>query len=204
MWDYVFGVCASLLISGLTYYWYTHRYNDDIIELLTLTYNDIKCIKYYYRGKKYIFLTENLDDDIKRLEREIDIKNPEKDKKPETDYKYIKAKIFIKNKCKCDEKCVFNKEIENYEEKLEEVLFEEPNLLYSFIGPANSYYFAFDVEYYKKLTKFMNFLFETEEGTLIYGRFSALLSPQRYFEIKNKLIKYKTDFNVKKIEWELE
>lgn len=189
MWDYFLGISVSLITAGLTYYWYTHRYNDEITELLTIKYNDFKCIKYYYRGNKYIFLTENLEDNIKRLEKEIDVTNPDKDKKPETDYKYIKAKIFI------------NTDSEN--DQIEEVLFEEDKLLYSFIGPANSFYFAFDVDYYKKLTKFMNYLFETDEGMLIYGRFSALLSPQRYFEIKNKLIHYKTEYNVKKIEWEL-
>jgi hypothetical protein len=189
MWDYILGVSASLIITGLTYYWYTHRYNDEITELLTINHNDFKCIKYYYRGNKYIYLTENLEDGIKRLEKEIDVTNTDKDKKPETDYKYIKAKIYIN--------------LDDNTEQIEEVLFEEDKLLYSFIGPANSFYFAFDVDYYKKLTKFMNYLFETDEGTLIYGRFSALLSPQRYFEIKNKLIHYKTEHKVKKIEWEL-
>ena len=202
MWDYIFGIGLSILFGGGTYYWYTHRYNDDITELLSIIHNDIKCIKYYYRGNKYIFLTENLDDDIKRLEREVDINNPDKDKKPETDYKYMKAKIYFENKSEQTEQTEQTEQIEQIEQ-IDELLFEEDKLLYSFIGPANSYYFAFDVDYYKKLTKFMNFLFETEEGTLIYGRFSALLSPQRYFEIKNKLVHYKHEYNVKKIEWEL-
>ena len=199
------GVCISSIIVGLSYYWYTHRYNDDITELLTITHDKIKCIKYFYRGKKYIYLTQNLNDDIKRLEKEIDITNTDKDTLPETDYKYIKAKLYVSHKKNKAETTEENK-AETTEEKndwIEEVLFEEPKLLYSFVGPANSFYFAFDVNYYKKLTQFMNFLFETDEGTLIYGRFSALLSPQRYFEIKNKLIYYKQEYDVKKIEWEL-
>mgnify|MGYP003351708268 FL=1 len=136
-----------------------------------------------------IYLTENLEDNITRLEKEIDPTNPDKDKKPEVEYKYIKVKVFIEdisqNRC-------------------EEIQIEEPKLLYSLIGPANSFYFAFDVDYYKKLTKFMNFLFETEEGTLIYGRFSVLLNPQKYFDIKSKLLELKKNNNVTKIEWELE
>ena len=109
MWDYILGVSASLIIAGLTYYWYTHRYNDEITELLTIKHNDFKCIKYYYRGNKYIYLTENLEDGIKRLEKEIDVTNTDKDKKPETDYKYIKAKIYIN--------------LDDNTEQIEEVLF---------------------------------------------------------------------------------
>jgi hypothetical protein len=50
----------------------------------------------------------------------------------------------------------------------------------------------------------MNFLFETEEGLLVYGRFSALLNPQKYFDIKSKIIEIKKKNNVYKIEWSLE
>ena len=233
MWEYIFGLGITALVGRLTYYYYKNRYNDDIIELLNITHNDIKCIKYYYRGNKYIFLTENLEDDITRLEKEIDSTNQDKDKKPEIEYKYIKIKIFIENnKCdkncdkncdkqcdkNCDKQCDKNcdkqcdkdcdkqcdKQCDNVVVEIKEIQIEEPKLLYSLIGPANSFYFAFDVDYYKKLTKFMNFLFETEEGTLIYGRFSMLLSPQKYFDIKSKLIEFKKNNNVKKIEWELE
>jgi len=189
MWEYIFGLGITALLGGLTYYYYKNRYNDDIIELLNITHNDIKCIKYYYRGNKYIFLTENLNDDIKRLEKEIDPTNPDKDKKPEVEYKYIKVKITLQNESESETK---------------EIQIDEPKLLYSLIGPANSFYFAFDVDYYKKLTKFMNFLFETDEGTLIYGHFSVLLNPQKYFDIKSKIIELKKNNNVTKLEWELE
>lgn len=204
MWEYIFGLGITALLGGLTYYYYKNRYNDDIIELLNITHNDIKCIKYFYRGNKYIFLTENLEDNISRLEKEIDPTNPDKDKKPEVEYKYIKVKIFIENKeCHkvCGKDCDCDCDYDDVE--IKEIQIEEPKLLYSLIGPANSFYFAFDVDYYKKLTKFMNYLFETEEGTLIYGRFSMLLSPQKYFDIKSKLIELKKNNYVTKIEWEL-
>jgi hypothetical protein len=123
MWDYIFGLCVTALIGGISYYFYKNRYNDEIIELLNIVHNDIKCIKYYYRGYKYIFLTENLNDDIKRLEREIDSTNPDKDKRPEVEYKCIKIKLFIDAKEKTEEKTEENTEEkteENTEEKTEE------------------------------------------------------------------------------------
>lgn len=221
MWEYILGICVTALIGGVSYYFYKNRYNDEIIELLNIVHNDIKCIKYYYRGNKYIFLTENLDDNIKRLEKEIDPTNPDKDKKPEMEYKYIKVKLYINNTDKTDKTNLDKTDLDNTdktdldntdldntenteEEKYEEITIEELKLLYALIGPANSFYFAFDVDYYKKLTKFMNFLFETEEGMLLYGRFSALLNPHKYFDIKSKIIEIKKNNIISRIEWSLE
>ena len=63
--------------------------------------------------------------------------------------------------------------------------------IYALVGPANTYYFAFDTKFNEKLTKFMTYLFETEEGSLTYGRMSALLNPEKYFKLKSRLTEIK-------------
>jgi hypothetical protein len=74
--------------------------------------------------------------------------------------------------------------------------------IYALVGPANTYYFAFDTKINEKLTKFMTYLFETEEGALTYGRMSALLSPEKYFKLKSRLvdIKQNGEYN---LEWKI-
>ena len=63
MWEIITGIISSLIICGVSYYYY-NRYNDIVTELLSVTYNNLKCIKYSYRGKKYLYLTYNLNDTI--------------------------------------------------------------------------------------------------------------------------------------------
>jgi len=170
-------ITTLLLLAGAGFYVYKKRHNDKVTELLNCTYDDVKCIKYQYRGKKYLYLTTKQDEDIVTIEKEIDITNPEKDKIPETDYKYIVVNIK-----------------EN--ESDHEIILDEPKLLYAFIGPANTYYFAFDKNFNDKLTKFMFYLFETEQGALTYGHLSALLDPNIYFNIKTKIQQFRKSENV--------
>ena len=213
MWNIIIGGFSALSIGAGIYY-YLNRYTDEVIELMTFIHNNMKCIKYLYRGKKYIFMTYDLECDINTIQKEIDINSTEKDKIPEVDYKYFKLiittphickKICINNnvndiddieEVKCDKLNCTDCICKNCEEDIiYELLLEAPKLLYAFIGPANTYYFAFDKDFNKKLTIFMNYLFEDEkiihnknhDGTLTYGRFSALLEPEKYFDFKAKI-----------------
>ena len=243
MWDIIIGGISAISIGAGVYY-YLNRYNDNVVELLTFIHNDVKFIKYLYRGKKYIFMTYDLDCDINTIQKEIDVNSTEKDKIPDIDYKYFKVIIttpceccnscdkeniyFVNNiegnnKSVCDN-CECNKSTENNcteiskkkcDDMVYEILLDAPKLLYSFVGPANTYYFAFDKDFNKKLTIFMNYLFQDNQviniensqelkhdGTLTYGRFSALFEPEKYFDFKVKIN------DVKKInssvEWSIE
>ena len=209
MWEIILGGITTITMS-LGVYYYLYRYNDNVNELLTFTHNNMKCIKYLYRGNKYIYMTYDLEADITSIQKEIDINSSEKDKLPIVDYKYFKVIITtphmsnnnLNNNIEENDNeyfnCENNLECEdtNYkEESVHELLLEAPKLLYSFIGPSNTYYFAFDKDFNKKLTIFMNYLFEDEkvsdnknnEGVLIYSRFSALLEPEKYFDFKVKI-----------------
>jgi hypothetical protein len=169
----------SIAVGGYVYQKY-FRYNDHVTELLTFTFDDLKCIKYQYRGKKYIYLTNNLKQDIEWIQNEIDVNSNEKDKLPSYDY------------------TKFNIQITNPDEK-HEIILVQPDLLYAFMGPSNTYYFAFDSEFNSKLTKFMNYIFYNSDGIIMYGHFSALLEPQKYFDIKTRIDTLKVDSSI--IEW---
>jgi hypothetical protein len=220
MWEYILtGLTVVSSISAGIYY-YLNRYTDEVTELMTFIHNDIKTIKYMYRGKKYIYMTYNLEDNIGTIQKEIDINSTEKDNIPEVDYKYFK--LIITTPSDCNKQCKNKSEsVQNIEEcdncecdncdcdiadcdncesstdNVHELLLEAPKLIYAFVGPANTYYFAFDKDFNKKLTTFMNYLFEDDkqnnktddkhEGALTYGRFSALLEPEKYFDFKAKI-----------------
>ena len=193
MWELIGASIITSIICGLGYYYYKKRYNDIITELLTVNCNsnsnlnsnskEIKCIKYQYRSKKYIYLTDKLDTNIEVIRKEIDVNNTDKDKIPETEYKYIILKIIEKNT-----------------NQVHEIIIDEPKLLFAFIGPANSYYFAFDKNFNTKFTIFMTYLFTTEEGALTYGRLSYLLNPEKYFKIKSTLTEFKKNGDCE-LEW---
>ena len=87
----------------------------------------------------------------------------------------------------------------NTEDENHEIILDQSNLLYALIGPVNTYYFAFDTEFNSKLTKFMNYLFFDVKGSLIYGHFSALLEPEKYFTTKTKIDTIQTPCST--IEW---
>jgi hypothetical protein len=175
MWNIILGFIGTLSVSGLSYYYYNkNKYNDEVLELLSVIYDGVKIIKYQYRGNKYIYLTQNTEDDITNIQKEIDPTNTNKDKLPEIDFKYIVMNIKEKNT-----------------EEEHEIILDEIKFVYALVGPTNTYYFAFDNKFNEKLTKFMTYLFETEEGSLIYGRISALLSPEKYFKIKSNLVDIK-------------
>jgi hypothetical protein len=182
MFTIIGGVFITFIIAGFGYYYYKNRYNDEAIELLTFVYDNLKCIKYQYRGKKYIYLTNKMEDDIQKIQKEIDPTNTDKDKIPQTECKYIMLKIKEKTN-----------------DEYHEIILNQDKLLYSFIGPANTYYFAFDNQFNNKLTKFMNYLFQTQEGSLIYGRFSTLFPPEKYFELKSKINQF--NINNYNFEW---
>ncbi len=169
MWYILLSIIFGL--SGVAYYYYKNRYNDEVTELFSVVYEDLKCIKYQYRGKKYLYLTNNMNDDIVKIQKEIDPMNTDKDKRPDFNYKSLIFKVI--------------NTITSEEIMIEKIKAE--SLIYSFVGPANTYYFAFDTVFYDKLTKFMNYLFFTEEGSITYGRISSLLQPEIYFDIKNKI-----------------
>lgn len=175
MWYIISGILLGILSL---YYFYRNRFNDEAIELFSVIHNDVKCIKYQYRGKKYLYLTYDMNDDMIKIQKEIDPTNPDKDKRPDFNYKNISF-------------------IVNSENEPIEYNFSAENLIYSFVGPANTYYFAFDTKFYDKLNKFMKYLLFTEDGSITYGRLSSLLKPETYFEIKTKISQYKEN----KIEW---
>jgi hypothetical protein len=181
MWYIITGIFIGL--SSL-YYFYRNRFNDEAIELFSVVYEDIKCIKYQYRGKKYIYLTYDMNDDMIKIQKEIDPTNPDKDKRPDFNYKNITFTVTSQNES-------------DKSDKLIEHSFSAENLIYSFVGPSNTYYFAFDTKFYDKLNKFMYYLLFTEEGSITYGRLSSLLKPDTYFDIKTKIAQYKQN----KIEW---
>lgn len=185
MYEYLIGSSFTLVVGVLSYLYY-YRYTDNVTELFTHDYNNIRCIKYYYRGKKYIYLTDNMSLTIDNIVKEFDLNSSEKDKLPPTNYKCIIVKISDLNN--------------NYND---EIRFEQDSFMYALIGPANTYYFAFDTKFNNKLTLFMNHLFDSDEGSLAYAHFSALLPPQKYFEIKNKLIEIKKEHPEVSITWEL-
>jgi len=172
MWNILAGLFVTIVVGGLGYY-YKNRFNDKVVELLCVVYDGIKCIKYEYRGKKYIYLTENMEEDISKIQTEIDPANIYKDKLPEIDYKYIILRI---------------KEQTSREEH--EIILDEMKFIYALVGPANTYYFAFDTRFNEKLTKFMTYLFETEEG------------PEKYFKVKSQLanIKQSGEYD---LEWKI-
>jgi hypothetical protein len=172
----IIGSLILAFVGGLGYYYYKNRYNDEATELLTFVHDDLKCIKYQYRGKKYIYLTNKMEDDIQKIQKEIDPSNTEKDKLPQTECKNIMLKIKEKNS-----------EIEY------NIVLDDQKLLYAFIGPSNTYYFAFDNKFNIKLTKFMNYLFQTDEGALTYGHISTLLPPEKYFQIRLSINKFKKE-----------
>jgi len=177
---YTMWYIISAILLGLSslYYFYKNRFNDEAIELFSVIHNDVKCIKYQYRGKKYLYLTYDMNDDMIKIQKEIDPTNPDKDKRPDFNYKNISFTV-------------------NLENEFVEYSFSAENLIYSFVGPGNTYYFAFDTKFYDKLNKFMKYLLFTEEGSITYGRLSSLLKPETYFEIKTKISQYKEN----KIEW---
>ncbi len=172
----------TTVIGGSVYYYYSNKYNDEVTELLTLVHDNIKCIKYQYRGRKYIYLTTNMTDDVATIQKEVDPSNPEKDKLPEIEYKYITARLLDE-----DNECVHQIDI------------PESRFIYSLVGPANTYYFAFDKDFNNKFTVFMNYLFN-ETGSLHYGRFSALLTPENYFDHKIMIADKQKDKKYK-VEW---
>lgn len=181
MWYILLSMLFGLM--GIAFYFYKNRYNDEVTELFSFVYEDLKCIKYQYRGKKYLYLTYNMNDDIVKIQKEIDPTNSDKDKRPEFNYKSLKFEINLENNVEREEICL-------------------ETFIYSFVGPANTYYFAFDTKFYDKLTKFMNYLLLTEEGSVTYGRISSLMQPEIYFNIKNKINKYRNNENNDiKIEW---
>lgn len=184
MMEYILGTGLALLI-GIVSYLYYYRYTDNVTELFTYDYNNIRCIKYHYRGKKYIYLTDDLSATINYIIKELDLNSTEKDKLPPTNYKNILIKLSDSN---------------NYNN---EITFEQDSFMYALMGPANTYYFAFDTKFNNKFTVFMNHLFDSDDGALAYGHFSALLPPQKYFEIKNKLTEIKAEHPNLNIEWEL-
>jgi hypothetical protein len=179
MFDILIGLFTIGLIGSLIYHYY-FRYNDSVSELLNFTIDDLKCIKYKYRGRKYIYLTHKLNDDINTIQKEIDVNSSEKDKLPESEFKYFKILI-------------------NTEDENNEIILDQPDLFYALIGPVNTYYFAFDTEFNSKLTKFMNYLFFDVKGSLMYGHFSALLEPEKYFTTKTKIDTIQTPCST--IEW---
>ena len=226
MWEYILTGLTVVSSIGAGIYYYLNRYTDEVTELMTFIHNDVKTIKYIYRGKKYIYMTFNLEDNIDTIQKEIDVNSTEKDNVPDVDYKYFK--LIITTPCDCKKQCENKSEsVQNIEEcnesecnrsecdksecdksecdkcessenNVHELLLEAPKLIYAFVGPANTYYFAFDKDFNKKLTTFMNYLFEDDkqnnvqtvdkhEGALTYGRFSALLEPERYFDFKAKI-----------------
>jgi len=165
----LFGLTCVSLFAGYVYNKY-FRYDDHVTELINLHHDNLTCIKYKYRGKKYLYLTYKMNENINWLQKEIDINSTEKDKIPKTDFKCFKIQISYPDS---DEKY--------------DIIIEQPNLLYAFIGPSNTYYFAFDSDFNKKLTQFMNYLFFDQGGVVMYGHFSTLLEPEKYFEIKHKI-----------------
>lgn len=183
MWYILFSLGLVGFVAGYVYNKY-FKFNDHVTELINFKHDNLKCIKYQYRGKKYIYLTYKTNEDIEWLQKEIDVNSAEKDKLPETDFKCFKIQITYPDS---DEKY--------------DVVIEQPNLLYAFMGPSNTYYFAFDSDFNKKLTQFMNYLFFDQAGIVMYGHFSALLEPEKYFEIKNKIVQVKKDNSV--IEWSI-
>jgi hypothetical protein len=208
MWEYILTGLTIVSSIGAGIYYYLNRYTDEVTELMTFIHNDVKCIKYLYRGKKYIYMTYNMEDNIDTIQKEIDVNSTEKDNVPEVDYKYFK--LIIKNPCELinnhsDNNDTHNiNDTNNTKELFYELLLEAPKLIYAFVGPANTYYFAFDKDFNKKLTTFMNYLFEDDkknnhddnhnnnhdnnhEGAITYGRFSALLEPEKYFDFKAKI-----------------
>ena len=60
MMEYILGTGLALLIGTMSYLYY-YRYTDNVTELFTYDYNNVRCIKYHYRGKKYIYLTSKDD-----------------------------------------------------------------------------------------------------------------------------------------------
>jgi hypothetical protein len=185
MWNIIAGVVGTTILGGIGYYYYKNRFNDEVIELLCVVHDGVKCIKYQYRGQKYIYLTELMDEDIVKIQSEIDPANSLKDKLPEIDYKYIILRI---------------KEKTSGEEH--EIILDDMKFIYALVGPANTYYFAFDTRFNEKLTKFMTYLFETEEGSLTYGRMSALLNPEKYFKLKSHLANIKQNGEYD-LEWKI-
>ncbi len=173
---------TAAISGGIYYLYYTNQYNDEVTELFTLVHDNVKCIKYQYRGRKYIYLTNNMADDILTIQKEIDPSNPEKDKLPVSDYKNITARFLDENN-ECDHKF--------------DII--EPKFIYALMGPANTYYFAFDKYFNNKFTIFMNFIFD-EHSSLHYGRFSTLLSPDNYFDHK-AIILNKQKEKTYKVEW---
>ena len=186
MLSIIIGFFGTIIVGGISYYYYNkNRYNDEVIELLCVVHDGVKCIKYEYRGQKYIYLTEDMKEDLITIQKEIDPANSDKDKLPEIDYKYII--LNIKEKSTKQE---------------HQVILDEMNFIYALVGPANTYYFAFDTRFNEKLTKFMTYLFETEEGSLTYGRMSALLSPEKYFKVKSHLADIKQSGEYE-LEWKI-
>ena len=95
MWEIITGVVSSLIICSISYYYYFRNNNDNVSELFSIEYNNIKCIKYNYRGRKYLYLTDIMTDTIETIQNEIDPANTDKDKKQELDYKHIKLTIKL-------------------------------------------------------------------------------------------------------------
>jgi len=198
MLEYILLGLISISTIFLGIYYFQNIYNDDVTELLSFEYNNMKCIKYMYRGKKFIYMTHNLEDTIDTIQKQIDLNSTEKDNLPEIDYKYFKVIITTPNN---QDESTINESTIN-ESTTDELMLDAPKLLYSFVGPANTYYFAFDTNFNKKLTLFMNYLFTCESGSIIYGRFSALLEPDKYFDLKTKINMIKKDNS--NIEWLLQ
>jgi hypothetical protein len=183
MFEIVGAFLLTAVIGGSFYYlYYTNQYNDEVTELLTLVHENVKCIKYQYRGRKYIYLTYDMAADISTIQKEIDPSNPEKDKLPISDYKNITARFLDENN-----ECVYQFDI------------IESKFIYALMGPANTYYFAFDKDFNDKFTVFMNFIFN-ENSSIHYGRFSALLTPNNYFDHK-VIITNKQKEKTYKVEW---
>ena len=185
MWNIITGLIGTTIVGGLGYYYYKNRYNDEVVELLSVVHDNLKIIKYQYRGQKYIYLTENMAEDLVTIQKEIDPANSLKDKLPDIDYKHIILTIKEKNTGG------------EYE-----IILDEMKFIYALVGPANTYYFAFDTRFNQKLTQFMNYLFETEEGSLTYGRISTLLSPEKYFKLKSRLADIKQNENIE-LDWKI-
>ena len=79
MLNIILGFFGTIIVGGISYYYYKNKYNDQVIELLSVVHNDLKIIKYQYRGQKYIYLTDILEEDINKIQTEIDPANTEKD-----------------------------------------------------------------------------------------------------------------------------
>ena len=175
----------GLIMVSYSFYKYISMFNithtKSPIELSSEIIDDVKCVKYEHKNKKYVYLTHDMTDNMDVIHKKIlqhNINSRDKQYRTPTNIEILIVDSKSDNTIK------------------HSIVLDDVNFISSISGPSDTHCIYSDAEFNNKLTKLMNHLFILKEGILSYGRLSFLLPPNKYFEIKSQINKLKKDHDI--------